>query len=156
MARLGWTAGAVAGSLIASLGVSAMMIAGERQGGGPSELIALGRASARRAGFAAPTEDALPDAGEQAWTQGGHLALGVAVGLAYAALTDEDAPVVTSGLALGTAFYLLAHVIGGPALRVKAPEWRQETATIGKHLMVHALFGLITAACAKAGANLPR
>ena len=152
MARLGWTAGALAGSVIAGLGVTAVMIGGERASGDPSELIALQRASARRLGRATAPDEAMPTPGEQAVAQGGHLALSALAGLAYAAVTDEDTPVVASGLLFGAAFYVLAHVVAGPALGVKDAEWRQPPAVLGRHVLVHALFGLITAAGAKAGA----
>ena len=42
------------------------------------------------------------------------------------------------------------HWIAGPLLRVKQPEWRSDRKTIGMHTLNHLLFGLATAAGAKA------
>ncbi|MHB8285388.1 MAG: hypothetical protein ACYDD1_12010 [Caulobacteraceae bacterium] len=118
----------------------------------PSELIQLGRASAGRLGIGDAAGDTRPSAGEQVLVQGGHLALSALGGLAYASAFDEDAPVVLSGLLFGAAFYVAAHVVTGPALRVKALEWRQAPMTIGKHVIVHGLFGLLIAYAARRGA----
>ena len=154
MARVGFTLGALVGSLVGGAAITIMMLAEERKTGRPSELTELARASVARAGVHPPTEGHPPSMREQAATQGGHLLLSALGGLAYAAAFDEDAPVVLSGLGFSAAFYALAHGVTGPVLGVKAPEWRQEPATVRKHLMVHAVFGLLIAAGARAGAAL--
>jgi hypothetical protein len=141
--------GAVAGGLVAGLGITAMLVAGERKSGKPSELAELERASAARLGLETPADKALPGTGEQAVIQGGHLLLSAAAAAVYAAATDEDADVVSSGLLFGLSFYAAAHWIAGPLLGVKKPEWRSDGATIGMHTMNHLLFGLITAGAAK-------
>ena len=143
-------AGAVGGGLVAGLALSAMMMAGERRSGKPSELADLGRASARRLGREAAPADALPSGGEQALVQGGHLALSALAGAAYAAATRERAPVVASGVGFGLAFYAAAHWIAGPLLGVKQPEWRSGAGTIGMHAANHVAFGLVTAVAASA------
>lgn len=130
-----------------------MLIAGERNSGKPSELATLERASARRIGLDTPDAAALPSAREQAVIQGGHLALSALAAAAYAAATDEDAAVIPSGLAFGLAFYVAAHWLAGPALGVKEPEWRADPATIGMHGVNHLVFGLVTAAAAKAASR---
>ena len=68
-----WLFGAVAGGLVAGLGITAMLVAGERKSGKPSELAELERASAARLGLETPADKALPGTGEQAVIQGGHL-----------------------------------------------------------------------------------
>ncbi len=84
--------GAVAGALVAGLGISALLLAGERKSGEPSELATLERAGAKKLGaHLLPDADRLPDAREQAVIQGGHLLLSAAAGAAYAASVDEDA-----------------------------------------------------------------
>ena len=152
MASTGWTLGAVGGGLLAGLGITAMMMKEERQTGGASELTVLGRDSARRLGFDAPRGRA-PGPSEQAVVQGGHLALSALAGAAYAAAFDDDTPVVSSGVAFGLAFYVLAHVVTGPALGVKALEWNQPRGTPLRHAVIHTVFGLITALGARLGAR---
>ncbi|QQV79446.1 hypothetical protein H5J25_19810 (plasmid) [Sphingomonas aliaeris] len=144
------TAGAVAGALVAGLGLTAMMMAQEKKTRKASELTDLGRASAHQLGVHhVPAGERPPDAQEQAVVQGGHLLLSALAGVAYAAATDEDTGVVPSGVAFGLAFYGLAHWLTGPLLGVKQPEWRSGGKTIGMHTAIHIAFGLATAAGAK-------
>lgn len=143
-------AGAVAGALVAGLGLTAMMMTQEKKTRKASELTDLGRASAHKLGVHhVPTGKRPPDAQEQAVVQGGHLLLSALAGVAYAAATDEDADVLPSGIAFGLAFYGVAHWLTGPLLGVKQPEWRSDAGTIGMHAVNHVAFGLATAAGAK-------
>ncbi len=146
-------AGAVAGGLAAGLGLTVMMMLQEKKTGKPSELTALERTSAARLGQHTPHADQLPLPGEQAAIQGGHLLLSALAGVAYAVATEEDAGVLSSGIGFGLAFYAAAHWITGPALSVKLPEWKSDPSTIGMHTMNHVLFGLVTAAAAKAASR---
>ena len=143
-------AGAIVGSLIAGVGISVLLMAGERKSGKASELVELERTGAHRLGVHAPGNGRLPDATEQAVVQAGHLALSVAAGAVYAAATDEETGVFVSGIGFGLAFYAAMHWITGPLLGVKKPEWRAGAGTIGVHALNHVLFGLATAAGAKA------
>jgi hypothetical protein len=146
-------AGAIAGALVAGIGISALLIVGERKSGEPSELAVLERASARKVGLDdVPGAETLPGAGEQAIIQGGHLLLSAAAGAAYAATTDDEAGVLVSGIGFGLAFYAAMHWLAGPLLGVKRPEWRADVGTIGMHTANHLAFGLATAA----GARLAR
>lgn len=147
-------AGAVAGGLIAGLGITAMLMAGERKSGQPSELADLERTGAKRVGRAPPAADALPDGREQAIIQGGHLALSAVAGAVYAASVDEDAPVLASGIGFGLAFYAVAHWIVGPLLGLKQPEWRSDGKTIAMHTLNHVGFGLVTALGARAASRI--
>ena len=63
-------AGAIAGGLVAGLGITAMMMAGEKKSGIPSELTDLERAGARQFGVRSLPSSDLPDAAEQAIVQG--------------------------------------------------------------------------------------
>lgn len=137
--------GAIAGGLVAGLAITVMLIAGERKSGQPSELTQLGRVSAEKLKLDTPPPGTLPSTKEQAFVQGGHLALSALAGAAYAAIVDEDAPVVASGVGFGLAFYALAHWIAGPLLGVKAPEWTSARKTIAMHTLNHIGFGLLTA-----------
>ena len=151
--RARWTLGALAGSLLGGVAISAMMVAKESARKEPSDLIQLERALAGRLGLQ-PSRP--PGAAEQAIVHGGHLALSALGGAAYAAAFDEDAPVLASGLAFGAAFYVACHWIAGPLLRVKPPEWREPSATIAQPLGVHAVYGVLTALGAWAAAHLSR
>jgi len=142
-------AGAVTGGLVAGLAITAMLMAGERRSGKPSELADLERAAATRLGMAAPTADTLPDTREQLVIQGGHLLLSAVAGAAYAATSDDDAAVALPGAAFGVAFYAAMHWIAGPLLGLKRPEWRSEPATIAMHAVNHVVFGVVTAAGAR-------
>ncbi len=108
--------GAVAGSLIAGIGITALLMAGERKSNRPSELADLERAAEAQLGLRVRDHGALPGPGEQAVIQGGHLLLSVAAGATYAAVTDEDADVLSSGILFGLSFYAAMHWIVGPLL----------------------------------------
>ena len=146
-------AGAVVGSLAAGLGLTAMLMVQEKKTGKPSELTDLERKGAAKLGQRTPPADRLPTAREQAVIQGGHLALSALAGVVYAATTDDDAGVVSSGVVFGLAFYAVAHWITGPALRLKQPEWQSDLPTIGMHTANHVLFGFATAAGARVAAR---
>lgn len=146
-------AGAIAGGLVAGLGITAMLMAGEKKSGEPSELALLERTSAQKLGVTVPPDDRLPDATEQAVIQGGHLLLSAAAGAVFVATVDEDAGVVPSGIAFGLAFYAAMHWITGPLLGVKKPEWQSDASTIGMHTLNHVAFGLATAFGAKAASR---
>lgn len=143
-------AGAVGGALVAGLALTAMTMAEERKTRKPSELTDLERAGAAKLGADTPPDLSAPDAREQAIAQGGHLLLSALAGAAYAAATDDDADVLPSGIAFGLAFYAAAHWVTGPAFGLKQPEWKSDLRTIGMHTVNHILFGLATAAGAKA------
>ena len=51
------------------------------------------------------------------------------------------------------AFYAVAHWVAGPLLGLKRPEWESDATTIGMHTANHLVFGLATAAGARAAAR---
>ena len=65
----------MAGSLVAGLAISGLMIAKELQSGQPSDLIAWERAGAERLGLSTPSTKAMPGLAEQSGVQAAHLAL---------------------------------------------------------------------------------
>ena len=145
----GRVAGAVAGGLIAGLALSAVMLVGERLGGKPSELIELERKTAAKLDIVTPQGDAPPTAAEQVVTHGGHLALSVLVGLAYATVVDEDRDGVPAGARFGAAFFVADYGIAGPALGVTPLLWRQPPLRAVQHPVVHLLFGMTMALFAR-------
>jgi hypothetical protein len=147
-------AGAIAGGLVAGIGITALMIYGERKSGKASELAELERTSVHRLGVhLMPSANRLPDATEQAVIHGGHLLLSAAAGAVFAATVKEDAAILPSGVAFGLVFYAAMHWITGPLLGVKKPEWQADAGTIGMHAANHVAFGLATAAGAKLAAS---
>ena len=87
--------GAVTGGVVAGLALSAVMLAGEKLTGKPSELIELERKATAKLGISTLAGDATGH--EQLITHGGHLALSALAGLAYAVIVDEKANGVKSG-----------------------------------------------------------
>lgn len=141
--------GAIVGGLVAGLGLTVLLVAGERNSGTPSELADLERTAGRKLGIEVPAGDALPDAREQAIIQAGHLALSAAAGAAFAVTTDDDSAILLPGATFGVAFYAAMHWIAGPLLGLKPPEWRAGTKTIAMHAANHIGFGIVTAAGAR-------
>ncbi|WP_380780341.1 hypothetical protein [Sphingomonas sp. R86520] len=147
-------AGAIAGGLVAGLGITAMLMVSEKKSGKPSELTLLERTSAHKLGVHVPPDSRLPDATEQAVIQGGHLLLSAAAGAVFAATVDEEAGVIPAGVGFGLAFYAAMHWITGPLLGVKKPEWQSDKASIGMHTFNHVAFGLVTALGATAATRM--
>ncbi len=142
-------AGAVAGGLVAELGITVMLMSGERKAGGPSKLVVLERSGARKLGLGVPPDTELPGTAEQAFVQAGHLLLSAAAGAAYALAIHRDARMVPSGIGFGLAFYAAMHWIVGPVFGLKKPEWQSDPKIIAIHTLDHIGFGLVTAAGAK-------
>ena len=147
-----YLAGAIAGSPAAGLGITGMMMAGEKKSGTPSELIDLKRASAAMLDAETPN-GGLPTATEQVVAQKGHLLLSALAGTSYAAVTDENNDPLVGGVPFGLFFDALAHWLAGPLLGVKPPEWTQGGETIGMHTANHVASGLATAFSAHAAAR---
>ena len=147
------TAGAVLGGVAAGLGLSAVMLLGEKLSGKPSELIELERKTAAKLGIETPRGDEPATLTEQVVTHGGHLALSALAGLAYAAAVDEEDDSVTSGAVFGLAFFIAAYGITGPLIGVTPPPWREEPLRAVQHPVVHTLFGISMALAARAASN---
>jgi hypothetical protein len=73
--RAGWTSGALAGSLVAGLASSGLMIAKELQSGQPSDPIAWEQAGAERLRLSTTSTKAMPGLAEQSGVQAAHFAL---------------------------------------------------------------------------------
>lgn len=123
--------GAVTGGVVAGLALSAVMLAGEKITGKPSELIELERKVAAKLGISTPAGDATGH--EQLITHGGHLALSALAGPAYAGIVDEKADGVKSGDAFGFAFFVAACGLAGPFLGVTPPPFRESPLRAVQH-----------------------
>lgn len=84
---------------------------------------------------------------EVAIASGGHLLLGAALGAAYGLLREplglQGAP---GGAAYGVGVYAANFAGIGPALDLTAGPWNNEAMTVGRRVMMHLLFGAVTAA----------
>ena len=139
----------VLGGVAAGIGLSAVMLLGEKLSGKPSELIELERKSAAKLGIDTPGGDEPATLAEQVVTHGGHLALSALAGLAYAAAVDEKDDGARSGALFGLAFFVAAYGITGPLLGVTPLPWREEPRRAVQHPLVHTLFGLSMALAAR-------
>lgn len=134
------------GGLAGGVAVSAMMLATEQRTGAPSELINLGRKTAERLDTPHRQRRADPAANEQAMSHGGHLALSAAAGALLPTLRHATGlSIVPAGLLFGLGFYLLAWGGAGPALRLTPTPIQEGPAKVGQRLMIHAVFGTVTA-----------
>lgn len=91
-------AGAIAGGLVAGVGISAMLMRSERRSSEPSEIANIKRAGLAKLGREVPSQEQLPDTREQVVIQGGHLLLSAAAGAAYALTTERDAALLPRAL----------------------------------------------------------
>jgi hypothetical protein len=83
---------------------------------------------------------------EQRVAMGGHLllsaALGAAYGLLQAALRQPPFP---SGPLYGLGLYAVTLAGIGPALKLVPPPREQRPAAVGRQVMMHAVYGVVTA-----------
>ena len=144
-ATLRHAAAGAAGGLAAGLLLSAAIAGMGAAQGKASELVALERRAARRAGRPPRRGDAPGTAGEEAISHGGHLALSALAGAGYGAASGRDASPAAAGLAFGAAFWALAYGVVGPALGVTPKPWRDSPSSLAQHGILHAVFGVATA-----------
>lgn len=79
-------------------------------------------------------------------SHGGHLALSAGAGALYPALRRATGlSTVPAGLLFGLGFYLLAWGGAGPALNLTPTPPQEGSAKVGQRLMIHAVFGTVTA-----------
>lgn len=84
---------------------------------------------------------------EVAIASGGHLLLGAALGAGYGLLREPlGLQRVPGGAAYGMGVYAANYAGIGPALDLTARPWNNEAMTVGRRVMMHLLFGAVTAA----------
>jgi hypothetical protein len=97
---------------------------------------------AQRAGVA----DELNRTEEQALSRGGHLVLGAAFGAGYGLLqTFFDLPPRIAGPLYGLGVYMVNLAGIGPALGLVSRPSEQEPMTVGRRIMMHIVYGSVTA-----------
>jgi hypothetical protein len=83
---------------------------------------------------------------EKALALGEHLAISVAYGAGYGALRSAlGLPAIPSGPLYGLGVYALNLVGLGPALGLTPGPWNEEPMTAGRRMMMHAVYGTVTA-----------
>lgn len=135
----------VLGGLAGSLLMSAAMNMAEKQALIPETLPhRVERKLATRAGV---TDVSARQ--EKALAQGSHFAIGALYGASYGLLHHTlDLP-VAAGPLYGLGIYA-ANLVGlGPAFDLTEGPWNEEPKEVGRRMMMHALFGLVTAAVAE-------
>ncbi|MDQ4079011.1 MAG: hypothetical protein M3220_22560 [Chloroflexota bacterium] len=84
---------------------------------------------------------------ERAFAQGGHLVYSAALGALYGALRHsmDDPPPLPTGPAYGLGIYAINLLGIGPQLGITRRPWNEEPTTVGRQIMMHAMFGAVTA-----------
>ncbi len=135
-------AGAI-GGMAGSMAMKAMMMLGQQAGivGEPMPL-KIERALEKRLGV-----DDMTSAGqEQALAMAEHLMIGAAYGAAYGALkASQNFSALPAGPLYGVGVYALNLGALGPGLALTSGPWNEEPMTVGRRLMMHALYGTVTA-----------
>ncbi len=141
-AAAGAKGGAVAGALL-----SVLLLGKEKVLGRAAELTFVDR------NLAHPGRPYTPMApgsvGEQAVGNVAHMVTSIASGALYGALKPARMPTVPAGLAFGGVFFAVAYGLLGPRARLTVPLRRETTGNNVQHLLIHALFGVVTAVAAE-------
>jgi hypothetical protein len=78
--------------------------------------------------------------------QGSHLVFAAALGALYGGfLASRDLPALPTGPLFGLASYAVDLAGIGPALGITKGPWNEEPTTIGRRMMMHTVFGTVTA-----------
>jgi len=87
---------------------------------------------------------------ERALAQGMHLAMGTTFGAGYGLLhAATGGPPLVAGSLYGLGLYVLNLAGAGPALNLTPPPWREDTPTVGGQMLIHILYGTVTALVAE-------
>ncbi len=79
-------------------------------------------------------------------SQAEHLLFSAGLGAGYGALQSAlDAPAIPAGPLYGLGVYAIMLGGIGPALDVTAGPWNEEPMTLGRRMMMHAVYGAVTA-----------
>lgn len=83
---------------------------------------------------------------EQMLAMGEHMMISAAYGAGYGALQQTlGLPALPGGAIYGLGVYALNFAGLGPALGLMPGPWREEPMTVGRRMMMHAIYGTVTA-----------
>lgn len=135
-----------AGGLAGGLVLTAVMVLSERMTGQPSDAVAMFRRGERQLGLPHRRQTARPTLREEVASEGGHLLLSAVLGGGFGVLRRGlGLSAQPAGLVLGLGFYPLAHGLVGPLLGLMRPPWRQRPVKMAQRVLLHAVFGSVTA-----------
>ena len=87
---------------------------------------------------------------EEVTAQAGHLAFSAGLGALYGAILSAfRLPALPSGPIYGASLYALHLGALGPAAGITKGPWNEEPTTAGRRLMMHVIFGTVTAVVAQ-------
>ena len=135
-------AGAV-GGLAGAIAMGIMMVAGKKMGlvNTPPPLAIEQKVEARL-----DLDERTTAQQERMVAAGGHLLMGVFLGAGYGLARSLPAlRSVPGGAVYGMGVYAANFAGIGPALDLTAGPWNKEPVTAGRRLMMHLLFGVVTA-----------
>lgn len=135
------------GGLAGGLVLTAATLLAKRALGEPSDGVRMLRRGERQLGLAARRRAAArPTLREELAAEGGHLLLSAALGGGFGVLRRGlGLPAQPAGLVLGLGFFPLAHWLAGPLLGLTRPPWRQRPVRMAQRVLLHAVFGSVTA-----------
>ncbi|HEV2124139.1 MAG TPA: hypothetical protein VGW38_15355 [Chloroflexota bacterium] len=144
------------GGLAGGVAMSAMMMMGKKAGIVQTPVpVKVERWVEDQAGV--PTHDRADGMQEMGIAQGGHLLLSAAFGAGYGALRGAySLPAMPSGPLYGLGLYALN--LGGiaPTLGITPGPWNEEPMTAGRRMMMHLMYGAVTALLTERLAPYPR
>ncbi len=136
---LAGTVGGVAGALAMSVGMMVGKQAGVIKRPPPLE---VEHELEQRAGV----EEQTSPGEEQALAQGLHLLFGAGFGACYGLLRRAfDLPAIPTGPLYGLGVYAFNLAGVGPALGLTAGPWHEQPMTVGNRIMLHLVYGVVTA-----------
>ncbi|MBA3577100.1 MAG: hypothetical protein H0W39_05755 [Sphingomonas sp.] len=94
----------------------------------------------------AGVEDGLTGIQEEVAAQAGHLAFSAGLGALFGAISSTfRLPPLPAGPIYGASVYALHLGVLGPAAGITKRPWNEEPETAGRRLMMHVIFGTVTA-----------
>ncbi len=131
------------GGLAGGLVMTAAMMAGQQAGMIETPVpLKIERQLERRAGVAQRTSPSQ----EKALSMAEHMIISAVFGAGYGVLQSVlDQPAIPAGPLYGLGVYALNMGTLGPALDLMPGPWNEEPMTVGRRMLMHAVYGAVTA-----------
>jgi uncharacterized membrane protein YagU involved in acid resistance len=137
--------GAILGGLVAGFVLAVWLVVGEVVTRTPSQLTMMERQIAAWFDGATPIDAPMIKFAEEYVGIAGHLALSAVVAAVYPFVWRRDRSVVLNGLLFGAGFFIAAHAVIGPLLRLTPGMWNFSLAVFVQGCIINGFFGLCTA-----------